>query len=208
MLALAAAGEQPAERAGGAAGRRVLQHAQRRAFGPAPNRGRSGSTGAGARVRRRAAGRPRRLRRPPGRAARRQGWPDGAARRRPGGGPPRRCAAHGRRPRRPSPAGRCSSKRCDRHLGADLEWLRRGDIGAVTVPPSRTTSARTGPAISSKTIVAPTGRPSTEPARASANAVPTLGWPAKGSSATGVRCGRARCEPGPRAARRRSARNS
>ena len=181
------AGEQRAERAGGAAGRRVLGHAQRRAEHAGPH-----ATGAGAGPEMQEQGAP-----PSGRAAsaaaKAAGSGRAAARLASSGssaktwaGRPRQCAVGGAAAcegrRRQAGAG---GERRGGQLGAELERLRRGDAGAVTAPPSRSTSARTGPAPSSKLIASPTGRPNTEPARASAKAVPTLGWPAKGSSAAG-----------------------
>ena len=59
---------------------------------------------------------------------------------------------------------------------------------AVTMPFSRVRYMATRPAVSSNTSRSPvTGRPWQCPARASTKAVPTLGWPANGISALGVK---------------------
>ena len=74
-----------------------------------------------------------------------------------------------------------------RHRFAERERLRRARRAPATAPPLRIISIGTRPASSSNTIdSAPTGRPWHVPSRASAKAVPTLGWPANGISARGV----------------------
>ncbi len=54
-------------------------------------------------------------------------------------------------------------------------------------PATRTISSPTRPIASSNTTASPTGRPKASPRRASTVAVPTLGWPANGSSIPGVK---------------------